>query len=77
MTSRFVWNKKCPEWGIGVVLRAEGRKIEVLFRSGGRRLLHDDHALLEDVPDSQVPADSQLRDESCWPAIADARRARR
>lgn len=73
MHKRFVWNKKAPEWGSGVVLRewndGAAKKTEVLFLDAGRKKLLNSAALLEDLHSDEVPESSPLRDAGKWREI--------
>ncbi|MFT5682225.1 MAG: hypothetical protein ACI8RZ_003143 [Myxococcota bacterium] len=64
--TRYVWNAKMPEWGYGLVRSINGKKLDILFESGGRRLLRQDFAALEEVDPSNIDEDSPLHDRLQW-----------
>lgn len=66
VAARYVWNAKMPEWGYGLVRSVNGKKLDILFESGGRRLLRQDFAALEDVDPSSIDDDSPLHDRKQW-----------
>ena len=66
VAKRYVWNAKMPEWGYGLVRSVNGKKLDILFESGGRRLLRQDFAALEEVDPSSIGEDSPLHDRKQW-----------
>ena len=66
MANRYVWNEKMPEWGYGLVRTVSGKKLDILFENGGRRLLRRDFAALEDVDPANIAEDSPLHDRKQW-----------
>ena len=66
MVNRYVWNSKMPEWGYGLVRTVAGKKLDILFEHGGRRLLRRDFAALEDVDPASIADDSPLHDRKQW-----------
>lgn len=65
-TNRYVWNKLCPEWGPGVVVKEVGNKTEVLFEKAGRKKLSNTVAILEEIDESEISPESPLRDKLRW-----------
>jgi 5-methylcytosine-specific restriction protein A len=55
-----------PEWGYGLVRTVSGKKLDILFEHGGRRLLRRDFASLEDVDPANIAEDSPLNDRKQW-----------
>jgi hypothetical protein len=66
MSERYVWNARMPEWGYGLVRSVTGKKLDILFEHGGRRLLRQDFADLEEVDPESIDDDSPLHDRKQW-----------
>jgi hypothetical protein len=64
--NRYVWHKRCPEWGSGVVVSESAKKTEVLFEKAGRKKLSNVVADLEELHESEILPDSPLRDKLRW-----------
>ena len=66
MANQYVWNAKMPEWGYGLVRTITGKKLDILFEHGGRRLRRRDFAALEEVDPASIADDSPLNDRKQW-----------
>jgi hypothetical protein len=62
MNPRFVRNTRVPAWGLGRVLSTRGDQLDVYFEHGGLRKLSTRVAVLQDVPESEIPSDSPVLD---------------
>lgn len=59
----LVQSRRVPTWGAGIILETAGGKAKVHFTDGGVRLLSLDQADLEELMESEVPADAAIRTE--------------
>jgi hypothetical protein len=57
----LVQSRRMPAWGAGIVLEIAAGKTRVHFTAGGQRHLLLHQADLEELQDSEVPADSAIR----------------
>jgi hypothetical protein len=60
-SKRYLRHVKRPEWGIGLVVREHGDKLDIRFEHAGEKSLVPNPAMLEDVDEKTVPKDSPLR----------------